>query len=352
MDAFFKRHFRKKESSSKATPEYCRRRRPSAAVSTSKARRGSNAGLPSAVLMQRRRSSAQVQESPLSMTKTTAKLTGTKGRRRSSTTTPCLNPRFAVRRKRGSSLRTIDTHLLSPSMLLASLIHMANDEGQSRSASVRDCETENDIGVLACGSHTHCSSGSDVDGDLFFSEGSWSETMSSESEEEEEEEAAEREGVIAETKHSQTAQVEALYPALVERIHTRPIIWPPQCLRRNSTHLLPAEFVYGKIQYGLYGNYRKISQRRCSSDVPMSERISKVSRPYFGRYPLQRGPSSSSQASLTARRSSASSVNHIPCQWRKRAECRQENIVHHATWDDMLLYVYLSYSVYLQRLLI
>uniref|UniRef100_A0A7N9AQF7 Diacylglycerol kinase n=1 Tax=Mastacembelus armatus TaxID=205130 RepID=A0A7N9AQF7_9TELE len=136
MDTFFRRHFKRKEAAlqvdAEATP--CRQRRPSVAVPTSKARRRSNAGLPSSTLTQRRRSSVQLQGG-LScpgggcLAKAPRHSTGVgHTRRRSSTTTPCLNPRFAVRRKKVGKLRTIDTHLLGPSMLLASLIQMAEEE--------------------------------------------------------------------------------------------------------------------------------------------------------------------------------------------------------------------------------
>uniref|UniRef100_A0A8C7K432 Diacylglycerol kinase n=1 Tax=Oncorhynchus kisutch TaxID=8019 RepID=A0A8C7K432_ONCKI len=118
MDTFFRRHFKRKETGSRDEEEAeldycCSNRRPSVAVPTSKARRRSRVGLPSAVLAQRRRSSAQLQELPSHV------------RRRSSTTTLSMNPRFAVRHRK---LRTIDTHLLGPSMLLASLIQMTEEE--------------------------------------------------------------------------------------------------------------------------------------------------------------------------------------------------------------------------------
>uniref|UniRef100_A0A6Q2WQ61 Diacylglycerol kinase n=1 Tax=Esox lucius TaxID=8010 RepID=A0A6Q2WQ61_ESOLU len=121
MDTFFRRHFKRKETGSRAEDEteldYCHsNRRPSVAVPTSKARRRSSAGLPSAALAQRRRSSVQLQGLPLAGG-------------RSSTTTPGMNPRFAVRRRKlAGNLRTIDTHLLGPSMLLASLIQMTEEE--------------------------------------------------------------------------------------------------------------------------------------------------------------------------------------------------------------------------------
>lgn len=138
MDMFFRRHFKRKEaglaaSDAEAGPR--RQRRPSVAVPTSKARRRSSAGLPSSSLAQRRRSSVQLpgagSESGPGRVKTQQwRHGGHRRRRRSSTTTPGHNPRFAVSRRKVGKLRTIDAHLLGPSMLLASLIQMAEEDDE------------------------------------------------------------------------------------------------------------------------------------------------------------------------------------------------------------------------------
>uniref|UniRef100_A0A671PUF0 Diacylglycerol kinase n=1 Tax=Sinocyclocheilus anshuiensis TaxID=1608454 RepID=A0A671PUF0_9TELE len=130
MDTFFRRHFKRKEAGEAMhdghVPEPSRHRRPSIAVPASRARRRSSVGLPSTVLTQRRRSSVQLQALPrITSSRPVQK---SSGRRRSSTTTPKANPRFAVRRKKVGKLRNIDTHLLGPSMLLASLIQMTEEE--------------------------------------------------------------------------------------------------------------------------------------------------------------------------------------------------------------------------------
>uniref|UniRef100_A0A8C8DWX7 Diacylglycerol kinase zeta n=1 Tax=Oryzias sinensis TaxID=183150 RepID=A0A8C8DWX7_9TELE len=136
MDTFFRRHFKRKDATLQVNAEVgaCRQRRPSVAVPTSKARRRSSVGLPSSALTRRRRSSVQLQPEQQSAgggrvvnTALRSRWTG-QNRRRSSTTTPGLNPRFAVRRRKVGKLRTIDTHLLGPSMLLASLIQMAEED--------------------------------------------------------------------------------------------------------------------------------------------------------------------------------------------------------------------------------
>ncbi|TDH09972.1 hypothetical protein EPR50_G00092970 [Perca flavescens] len=143
MDTFFRRHFKRKDAALQAGAEAlpCNQRRPSVAVPTSKARRRSNAGLASCALAQRRRSSVVTLQGSAPLGAGGGRLAASAGRsrwaghvrRRSSTTTPSLNPRFAVHRKKFGKLRTIDTHLLGPSMLLASLIQMAEeDEDEDR----------------------------------------------------------------------------------------------------------------------------------------------------------------------------------------------------------------------------
>uniref|UniRef100_A0A674BMB7 Diacylglycerol kinase n=1 Tax=Salmo trutta TaxID=8032 RepID=A0A674BMB7_SALTR len=196
MDTFFRRHFKRKETGlrdeDEAELDYCcSNRRPSVAVPTSKARRRSRVGLPSAVLAQRRRSSVQLQGLPLSSSSSHV-------RRRSSTTTLSMNPRFAVRHRK---LRTIDTHLLGPSMLLASLIQMTEEGGGG--------------------------------GNLFLPAG---------------EQQVEMRGSGGGSR------------ALVSS--SRPLIRAPRCLRRNSSRLSPGEATpYGRY----CGRSRQLRQRRIST---------------------------------------------------------------------------------------
>ncbi|CAB1313324.1 unnamed protein product [Coregonus sp. 'balchen'] len=99
----------------KAELDYCcSNRRPSIAVLTSKACRRSSVGLPSVALVQRHRSSVQLQGLPLPLagghcagggrlakaagygkSSCAKSSSGANVRRRSSTTTPSMNPRFA-----------------------------------------------------------------------------------------------------------------------------------------------------------------------------------------------------------------------------------------------------------------
>uniref|UniRef100_A0A8C7U3B9 Diacylglycerol kinase n=1 Tax=Oncorhynchus mykiss TaxID=8022 RepID=A0A8C7U3B9_ONCMY len=200
MDTFFRRHFRLKGA------EQCQYRRPGVAVPTSKARRRSSVGLPSAGPVGRRRSSAGL--SPTSQSQRRRSSVGLQSgyqlvrtryytRRRSSTTMACVNPRFSVRRRRAAKLRTIDTQLLGPSMLLASLVQMSAEQQRAPGA-----QGVNKRGLS---------------------------------------------------------------------IQSRPLIRAPRCLRRNSSHLLPAEAVHrSRAAYGVHGHYRRSSQLRRPSTISNS----------------------------------------------------------------------------------
>ncbi|XP_077143013.1 diacylglycerol kinase zeta isoform X3 [Ranitomeya variabilis] len=125
METFFKRHFKKKPAPP-PSETYCppALRRSNVVITTGKARRRSSAGSASTTLSMQRRCSV-TQPPPLPLGTATPGHGGRKdGRRRSSTTTPGLSPRFAVQKRRGGKLHCIDRQLLGPSMLLASLIQM------------------------------------------------------------------------------------------------------------------------------------------------------------------------------------------------------------------------------------
>ncbi|XP_048886154.1 diacylglycerol kinase zeta-like isoform X3 [Brienomyrus brachyistius] len=136
MDAFFRRHFKKKKKA-KANGALAASdpwsSRPGVPLSTSKARRSSSTSLPSALLAECRQSNTQLQESlPASGGQCSCEgrlLNGSRhGRRRSSTTTPILNRRFAVRHRGAGQLHAIDAHLLGSSILLASLLQIAKED--------------------------------------------------------------------------------------------------------------------------------------------------------------------------------------------------------------------------------
>ncbi|XP_070616497.1 diacylglycerol kinase zeta isoform X1 [Erythrolamprus reginae] len=230
MESFFKKHFRRKIASS--GPQ----RTSMVALPASRARRRSVVGQPSTILVERRRrSSAQLQEMSCLGSSRKRRLCS---RRRSSTTTPCMSPRFSVQKKRGGHVHTIDTHLIGPSLLLASLIQVYKEEERR---------------------HSHCtessSSGSPKDGMV---DSDWSEeALSSGSE-----------GAEFEKKERQTECSLYPIPPIQHVPDLRPFLRDPYYLRRRSSHLLPAEFVHSRAAYGLQGRYRYFNQRRCSVETP------------------------------------------------------------------------------------
>ncbi|KAI1895948.1 hypothetical protein AGOR_G00112030 [Albula goreensis] len=257
MDTFFRRHFKKKAGRAPGVggAEFCRHRRPSVAVATSKARRRSSVGLPSAVLMQRRRSSAQLQ-GLLPATVGCCAVKAPRGRRRSSTTTPSLHPRFAVRRRAGRP-RTIDAQLLGSSLLLASLIQMTEEGGSGGPRTVeRQVEVRGEE-VLSL---------SDTGGEEGDSEEDWDSEEESEgsSGEEEESEAkwtlpepggSDQTGVVDEELVDTTLQWEQeAAGGGGEAEPPRPLLRAPRCLRRNSSHSQLAEGLY---PHGLYRGYHQ-----------------------------------------------------------------------------------------------
>ncbi|KAM9147113.1 diacylglycerol kinase zeta isoform 3-T4 [Pangshura tecta] len=153
MDTFFKRHFRRKVSSLGS------QRASVVSVPTGKARRRSTVGMPSASLAQRRRrSSTQLQSFSCLGSPDQGSMSP---RRRSSTTPPHLSPRFAVQKKRGGQVHTIDTQLMGPSMLLASLIQVSEAEEGRRMACAEGSGSESPWEKLkeGCGGEETVASG-------------------------------------------------------------------------------------------------------------------------------------------------------------------------------------------------
>ncbi|KAI4873737.1 hypothetical protein NFI96_008166, partial [Prochilodus magdalenae] len=219
MDTFFRRHFRRK------VREQGNRRRSSVAVPVSKARRRSSAGMPSAGLAQRRRSSVQL----LGALQAVGGQTGgplARGRRfarrRSSGTTACLTPRFSLRRRRAAKHRSIHAQLLGPSLLLASVVQMSEEkETDEGSEGGQSTSTEDDS----------------------QSDDGWEEP----------------DGLEADSDECPSWLAQGLVGG--DSLQPRPVIRAPRCLRRNSSHLLPADAVYhSPAYYGLYGRYRRNSQ--------------------------------------------------------------------------------------------
>lgn len=273
MDVFFRRHFKRKEGVF-ARPggdgsEPCRSRRPSVAVPASRARRRSNAGFASATLAQRRRSSAQLQplQSLQSLPHVASNRTTKTTRRRSSTTTPGANPRFAVRRKKASKLRNIDTHLLGPSMLLASLIQMTEEEEEVRDEAVGQVE------LKECVSYP-CSDPLLSEGD---SESENTTTSTTDSDNDQNSEPCDDDLMEAglserEFQNSSVLCQRNCLPlsVVVDRVQAHTLIRVPRCLRRNSSYI-------SHVEGGPQGRY--CQRRRCRR----VSTISKAGSPWPGR---------------------------------------------------------------------
>ncbi|XP_048118592.1 diacylglycerol kinase zeta isoform X3 [Alosa alosa] len=300
MDMFFRRHFRRKL-------DPCRCHRPSVAVPASKARRRSSVGLASAGLTHRRRSSLGLPGRGAIMghhRPSPPQASGGKmlrrqhmARRRSSTTTTtCLTPRFSVRRRRAAKLRTIDTHLLGPSMLLASLVQMSEEKEAIQS--VDEAETEEgleDDASSASGFESLGGSSSDF--------------------EEEADTCLDRQ--TESTSWRDWELLHGLEATAAEGIQPRPLIRAPRCLRRNSSHLLPADAVYHtRTSYGLYGRYRRSSQACQPSFSPYSAGL------WQGKTGLAAGP----RNSVTGRRGSTSLHGNCSACWRLSG--RRESLSH------------------------
>lgn len=201
------------------------RRRSSVSLPASKARRRSSVGLPSAGLAHRRRSSVQLQTSNVQAGVRRGHFT----RRRSSGATACLTPRFAIRRRQAAKHRGIHAQLLGPSLLLASVVQMSEDH-EREDKSVEEYSSFSDS---ECSQEEHRQAGMDLE---------------------------------MESDKSLTWLAQGLLAG--ESIQPRPLIRAPRCLRRNSSHLLPAEAVYrSPASSGLYGRYRRTSQAHRLPDV-------------------------------------------------------------------------------------
>ncbi|XP_072128333.1 diacylglycerol kinase zeta isoform X1 [Mobula birostris] len=298
METFFKRHFKKSKPTASGfrLPSSCRRtgRRLSGAVPGSKVRRRSSAGMPSAMLMQRRRSSVQMHGLSLH-----AASKGRRGRRRSSTTTLPLNPRYAVKKRCDGKVRTIDTHLLGPSMLLASLIQMTEEE-----EGVADGDNEAHASGMAISldhKDNKCSSGESGAFQSSSTGSSWSEL----------EQLDRKMGSCTLSKVSETLQPSALHyrPA-----YTKRLIRAPRCLRRNSSQALSAE----SDAPGLCGGYRTLSQRRRSSASRVQAAASKPTTPHGSRM-------GSRWPSLNVRRASCT---YLPPRWRHGVRRNSLSLMH------------------------
>ncbi|XP_068168643.1 diacylglycerol kinase zeta isoform X2 [Antennarius striatus] len=272
MDTFFRRHFKRKDAALQLDAGV-KMRRPSVAVPTSKARRRSSVGLPSSTLIQRRRSSVQLPGGqPFAGGGRLAKTGGRsrwagQNRRRSSTTTPSFNPRFAVCRRKVGKLRTIDTHLLGPSMLLASLIQMAEEE-EEEGVVKRPPEGEQQVEVR---SSSHYSEGDDSSSHYSTANDSQSEhsQLSEEDDDDDISWSADQTSSPCSTRSSSVLEVIRHTPQPPQT--SRPLIRAPRCLRRNSSQVFGGDCAPCRYRSSCNRKRRRIST------------ISKAGSPWPGR---------------------------------------------------------------------
>lgn len=319
MDFFFQRHFGRRQKVQK--------HQTGPAVQASKARRRSSVGLPSVALVQSRRSSlglppvstdgrrrasvgllvasGQRRQSikELGLTNTGEPGRGSDGvitreveytphhPRGASGTISSVQRRLAVRYRRPSKVKSIEPHLLGSSMLLASVVQMGRE--------LKDP----DVSLCSC---------SESDGD----DGSGAE----------------------EEKHpggmKQSAQMHLTQAVIIDNIKPRPLLRPPRCLRRNSSHLLPKESVFqsSELGCGVYGRYNQQSSNQAQWPPTKTVPMSKTS-PSLGQ--LANAGSSSSPGADTDVSSSGSSFSS--------SLGRPEGSIYYDpyldTWDNFLSYV-------------
>lgn len=288
MDIFFQRHFRRGLKRQKH-PTVVRQSVP--AVQASKARRRSSVGLPSVALVQCRRSSVglpsvytdqrrrpsvgvlvasgQKRQSIIDLGLANAsgamlesgrggergEIAVRRGRRyfqykpryarRPSGTISCVHRGLAVRYRRPSKVKSIESHLLGSSMLLASVVQMGREVNEKE-------EEEEEMETSLC----------------FYSESDGEEGSDEEvTEEENDGTGGKKDADFGSSFHSRLAK-----GVLLETIKPRPLLRPPRCLRRNSSHLLPVDSVYkcSETVYGVYGRYIPLRLSQTNSIIQTS----------------------------------------------------------------------------------
>ncbi|KAK6294764.1 hypothetical protein J4Q44_G00355940 [Coregonus suidteri] len=99
----------------------------------------------------------------------------------------------------------------------------------------------------------------------------------------------------------------------MESIQPRPLIRAPRCLRRNSSHLLPAEAVHrSRAAYGVHGRYRRSSLLRRPSTISNSA------------WPGRLVPPPRRKSSIVARHFSPSLYRNCSACWKPRG--RRESL--------------------------
>ncbi|XP_053472934.1 diacylglycerol kinase zeta isoform X3 [Ictalurus furcatus] len=138
---------------------------------------------------------------------------------------------------------------------------------------------------------------------------------------------------------------------IAESIQPRPFIRAPRCLRRNSSHLLPAEAVYrGPGYYGLYGRYRRNSQAWRAANVGVGparagRRSSMAPRAYSMSSPWWQGmyynPETDTWSGFLSKAIAKSGLQHLPSQpsCSLLAKCDSDREIRSTVdWSESALY--------------
>ncbi|XP_063323553.1 diacylglycerol kinase zeta-like isoform X2 [Pelmatolapia mariae] len=319
MDLFFQRHFGRRQKRQK---HFAAVRHKCPSVQASKARRRSSVGLPSVALVQSRRSSVglplvcldqrrrpsvgllvasgQKRQSIIELGLTNASEGPGRGTAiaEGATTRGRHRPCCSVSCARRSKVKSIEPHLLGSSMLLASVVQMGTGLKKEE-------EDEEDMDVSPCS----CSESGE--------------------EEESDNEADEESFTLAAHRHLTQAVV-------TENIKARPLLWPPRCLRRNSSHLLPADSVFqdNEAGFGVFGRYSPLESSHSTANLTNAMSTSMTS-PSLGQ-PAPAGLSFDVGAAA-ADATSSGSMLHKSCS--SPLDGPQQSIYYNPyqdTWDNFL----------------
>uniref|UniRef100_A0A3Q0SIQ2 Diacylglycerol kinase n=1 Tax=Amphilophus citrinellus TaxID=61819 RepID=A0A3Q0SIQ2_AMPCI len=311
MDFFFQRHFGRRQKRQK---HFAAVRHKCPAIQTSKARRRSSVGLPSVALVQSRRSSIGL---PLVGTdqrrRPSVGLLVASGQKRQSIIELGLGstsegasgrgrPCCTVSCARHSKVKSIEPHLLGSSMLLASLVQMGTGLNKEE-----EDEEDQDLSQCSC---------SESDGEA-----------------ESDKEVESRADDV-----SYTAQMHLTQAVVMENIKSRPLLRPPRCLRRNSSHLLPSDSVFqdNDSGYGVYGRYHPLG----SSPLSGSTLHKSCSSPLDGP-DIYYDPHLETWENFLSKAIAKSGLHHLPCQPGTSSLTRTDpeaNIRSTVDWSESALY--------------
>uniref|UniRef100_A0A8C2X4E3 Diacylglycerol kinase n=1 Tax=Cyclopterus lumpus TaxID=8103 RepID=A0A8C2X4E3_CYCLU len=114
-------------------------------------------------------------------------------------------------------------------------------------------------------------------------------------------------GIGVEGKKESATQMHLTQVVRMENITPRPLLRPPRCLRRNSSHLLPADSVFRSSDgYGVYGRYN--SRRSSQVHRTLNKQIQTA------RTSPSLGQLASAGLSAETKAISKSGLHQLPCQ--------------------------------------